>query len=374
MVISPFVTASALDGLQETTSEGVALLSRPEELDQLATAPPFATTFVMNERAETENGDDDVGRGRLVGLHAKVLITKEGWDSRFYVGSANATSAGMGGKGKGPRNVEFMAELKGKTSQVRGIEHFLSDDGMLPLLYPWERNPAVAKDPDELAAEEALDAAHAALISKDAGLRLKFRSDGELWRPALHARKWPALEGLDSARGRLVSMHPGAAVSLVAAEPSQAVVLNECELAACTSFLALELVAARAPKTLAFVLALPHEGLPDDRDAHIVRTMIRDEQRFLAYVLAILGIEKPEDASALPQDDADGSGTSANGFGDVLSSGMLERLIRAKARDPLALDEIQSIVAELQSTKEGQKLIPPSFLHVWEVLRATETP
>ena len=34
----------------------------------------------------------------------------------------------------------------------------------------------------------------------------------------------------------------------------------------------------------------PTEGLPENRDAHIVRSMIGNEGRFLAYIEALLGV------------------------------------------------------------------------------------
>ena len=106
--------------------------------------PPFAEVFTLNDRAEAEDGED-TGASRLLGLHAKVYVAKEGARTHIFVGSANASVAALGAGKTGPRNVEFMAELVGRGAhpKVRGIDELLEEDGLMPLLMPWSKTAIV---------------------------------------------------------------------------------------------------------------------------------------------------------------------------------------------------------------------------------------
>lgn len=370
VVISPFVTDAALKALAATSEEPVALISRPEELDSLGAPPPFDHLRVLHDRAETEDGDD-ASPARLVGLHAKVYLAKQGSTTRIIVGSANATTAAIGLGKVGPRNVEFMAELSGRTAnaRVRGIDELLGEDGLGPLLTPWSKTSGAPADPDQVAAERALDVARRSLT--EAGLSLSFQPAGDAFRATLRGAGKVSLEGLATARVRLMTAHPEHALGAEPLTRGESVSLPECDLAACTGFLGVELEASRAPATLRFVLALPTDGIPVERDAHIVRAMIGDEGRFVAYVVALLGMAPLDGTVGFSDGGAAGSG-SAREYGPGLGAGLLERLLRAKSRDPRALEEIADIVAQLSSTVEGARLIPPGFMGMWEAIRDTE--
>ena len=369
VVISPFLADAALDALAGTTDDAVALISRPEELDKLEKAPPFAQVFMLNDRAETEDGED-ASTSRLLGLHAKVYVAKEGARTHVFVGSANASVAALGVGKTGPRNVEFMAELVGRGAhpKVRGIDELLSEDGLMPLLIPWSKSPLAKVDADQVADERALEAARRSLADSD--LSLRFLPSGALWKATARAARRPSFAGLSSVRGRLITLHRETAVDLEPLSNGESVELPESDITACTGFLGVELTASRALQQITFVLALRTEGLPPDRDAHIVRSMIGSEGRFLAYVEALLGIQPLDRGGGgeLPSSTSDRS----SAVDTALGAGLLERLLRAKARDPLAMDEIRHIVEQLVATPEGQRLVPPDFLRVWQTIRGPE--
>ena len=119
-VISPFVSEEGLRALADSTSDAVALISRPEELDKLAgsTRQLFRQNLALREALESENGEDTpAGVSVLRGLHAKVYVANNGWDTSIFVGSANATKAAI----VDCINVELLAGLTGKKSTVKGI-------------------------------------------------------------------------------------------------------------------------------------------------------------------------------------------------------------------------------------------------------------
>ena len=114
-VISPFLTDDALLWLSGMTEDLVAVVSRPEELEWLApdTLELSEKYFTLDEAAETEEGEDPGNRDTL-GLHAKAYVVEKGWNTRLYIGSANATGAALLRRS----NTEILVELVGKRSRV----------------------------------------------------------------------------------------------------------------------------------------------------------------------------------------------------------------------------------------------------------------
>ena len=78
----------------------------------------------------------------LRGLHAKVYISQNGWDTTITMGSANATKAAL----VDGVNVELLVGLTGKTSKVGGIDKIFSQDGFGKLLEPYQPGQPPAED------------------------------------------------------------------------------------------------------------------------------------------------------------------------------------------------------------------------------------
>jgi hypothetical protein len=92
--------------------------------------------------------------------------------------------------------------------------------------------------------------------------------------------------------------------------------------------------------------------------------IVHDQDRFFAYVLALLGFEPPGSLQG-PSHDPGSWHRSRSASNDLTSSGLLERLIRAKSRDPEALAEIATLVDDLVLTPEGSRILPPGFRELW---------
>jgi hypothetical protein len=319
--------------------------------------------LVLEDAAATDDGEDTSVSG-LIGLHAKAYIAKDGWNTRLYLGSANASAAGLGRGKEGPTNVEILVELEGKTSRVGGVDEFLGEDGMSALLRPWERAALAEPDPDETAAQCSVDAARRAVAA--AKLTLSFERDAELVTPTLSVATPLAVEGIGSLNVWLASMSDGNAVDALPLRDGLSVKLPACAVGSATSFVVVALTAERADISARFVVTVETKGLPDDRDAAIVRDIVQNEDRFLSYVLALLGMDRapaPDEMVGVKW----GSHAADSGAAEA-GAGILERLIRAKSRDPQSLDDIRHIVADLLSTPAGEKMVPKAFRELWDVI------
>jgi hypothetical protein len=365
-VISPFCSAEALEALTESTAEPALLISRPEDLDKLGAAAPrlFQKCMVLREAAETEDGEDTSGEaGSLRGLHAKVYISQAGWDTRILIGSANATKTAL----LDGRNVELLAELRGKRSKVGGIDDLLSPDGLGNMLEPYVPRKPPVEDEDAAVAKKRLEQARTALSSALLGLSCEGEKD--CWQLTLQAGAPVPLEGISGVRVWPISLRSEHAVGASALRLGKDVPLPACSLAAVTGFIAFELAAGSKPESCCFVLNLPVKGLPEERRAAVVRTIVASREGFLKYLLFLLA---DLDEDGLPNEillAVSGDGTS-KGFALQEALPLLEEMTRALSRDPDRLRSIQTLIEDLTRTDEGREMVPEEFLEMWRVYAA----
>jgi hypothetical protein len=361
-VFSPFCSAGVLKQLAATTEDASLLVCRPEELDRLPqdAHTAFKRVMTLSDAAEREDGEDlSAGSCLLRGLHAKVYITEEGWNTRVIVGSANASqSALLDGS-----NVELLAELVGRRSRIGGVDDLLKQGGLIDVLEDY-RPPETVCENEELArAEGILEAAVKELCA--AGLSLDCTGRGDAWKLSLAAKRSPALKGIDSIRAWLVTVGQDNAADADGLRDGDPVHLPECAQSSVTGFVAFELTVEHPLIAHRFVLNLPVTGLPAGRNAAVIRTIISNRDGFLRYLVFLL-------ANATP-DVVEGSGiASAEGGAPALRHifkddfPLLEELTRALSRDPQRLLEIRKLVDDLGASEEGRDIIPEQFIAVWQ--------
>jgi hypothetical protein len=363
VVISPFVTQPALKSLQESTREAVALISRGDELDHCDAAclRDFEAVWVLADRAAAEDGDDTSGTeiaDQLRGLHAKAYVAKCGWNTHLYLGSANATTTAL----VAGRSIELMVELSGRTKAVpgKGLEGLLATGGLGGMLARYEP-PAVppAPDPGVKEAEDALRNASSALAR--AGLKLTFNGNNGEHTPLLQAAAPVELHGVERATAWLITSDVSSARSIEPLSRGQPIPLANCTPATATAFIGFELFATAAAVSKQFVLNLPSESMPADRDAHIVRIVVKNKERLIRYILGLLQGLDPFVRTGLEakrRQPSWGASTPAD-------AGLLEHLVRTKARCPERLDDVRVLLKSLAATPEGRQIIPRSLTSLW---------
>lgn len=355
VVLSPFVRADALTALRQTTKRAVALIARPEELIALdpSAREAFGQCLVLAEAAETEDGEEAV-RHDAVGLHAKALLLRAGWYTHLLVGSANATDAAI----LRGTNIEVMAELVGKRSRVGVPEDLLAREDLGGMLVPFDAaTPLAAPDAERVAAEKALDAARSRLA--EAKLSVTCTRDGdEAWRLVLSGV--PQDLGVEAAAWPL-SVREELAVELV---PSTDLgVLATADVTGLIGFaLSYRGIAQR------FALNTVLVGRPPDRDAAVLRRLIRNREGFYRYLRLLLGgVALSTDAGG--EDGGAGGGAWRGSSGAGLDT-LLEDLVRAFARDRERLADVRRLVERLRSAEDGEEIIPPEFLELWTVFES----
>jgi hypothetical protein len=362
-VISPFISSKALQQLARSTNNPVLLVSRPEELDKLAVSDRqiFPQCFTLQEAAESEDGEDlSPDSSVLQGLHAKLYISQNGWDTTITLGSANATKAAI----VDGQNVELLVELTGKTSKVGAIDRIFSPEGFGKLLEPYQPGELPAEDSAVQLAEKRLEAGKAALAAAD--LRVSCVGEGDQRQLTLRPGGPVFFEGIESLRAWPVSLKPEFSTDVMQIRHGEDATLTDCSLAAVTAFIAFEMTSPPAPDSCRFVLNLPVDGMPEDRRAAVVRMIVANREGFLKYLLFLLA---DFDEDGLPNDvllAVTGQGNQ-NKYSLQSALPLLEEMTRALSREPARLDSIQSLIEDLVSTEQGKKMVDEQFLKLWDV-------
>ena len=363
VVISPFVRPKALEMLAKTSELPVAVVSRSESLAELNGETPFRDAYVLHDAAETEDGEDDSGDRKEIGLHAKVYMYQSGQRTHLAVGSANATDAALTAR----NNVEILAELHGPTWRVGSVLKFLDadvDSGLRQYLVPWSPDDAAEVDAAARANEKALETARDVLLAGE--LALDCQKDGEDWVLALMAANPVDLRALKAARAWPVTVGSEKAEDVSVLSLEARVTMPAQAISSLTSLIAIRL--EQGGESLSFSLNLPVTGMPEERDQAILRSVVKNRQGFLRYLLMLLaGLGDGADVGAVARAFGSGNNSAATtAFDDVP---LLEELVRAFSRDPSRLAKISRLVDDIRDDGETDDILPEGFEAFWQVFR-----
>jgi hypothetical protein len=374
LVISPFVSAEALDQIVASTRGEVSLVARFEELAKLPASALESLHEVWAFDDEQHLIDTSGGGGEsagsatdgedsvdLRGLHAKVFVGEADRRAFVLVGSANATRAGLSGE-----NVELLVELEG-SRVAHGIDTVLGglkDAQLIKAFKPGEPLPddsrAGAKRALERLAHELSCGAIRGTVTEEDGryrvdihielapsstppMRLEIRPLSDLaWRPA------------DVQRAPAVSFPPVSAPQV-------------------TAFCGVRITQLLDGEELAveFVARIPLEGAPAGRAEAVTAELLSDRDRLLRFLMLLLA-DTPGDSDAILDELAvtaeRGAGPPQGDAGSPLMP-LLEPLLRTMHREPERLDEVARLIADIRQ-HGATGVLPPELDSLWSTIAA----
>ena len=360
LVISPFVREGALQRiLRPRAGERRVLVSRSEEL---GTLPPRTLDDLEVYELDPTAGlaedalDGDGEQALLTHLHAKVFAVERARLAHLFVGSSNATEAGLGG------NIEFLCELVGRVATL-GVEALVGEEAPLrAMLAP--HAPRDGSQVDEAGTERrALDDL---LIDIAAGVRFQTAVDrgDDGWAPHITSDTAPP-HIPDGTRVAIAPYNrPAESFTLDPVRPAN-LKLPPRELADITPFL--ELTAHRTVDggTLkrSAVICSRLVGAPSERFEEILTRQIDTPDKFLRLLALLTGFSSVRAGGITLT--GEGAASWSAGFGE----GVLELLARALAERPESIDHLASIVERLRGSPSGRAVLPPGWDDVWLPLR-----
>jgi hypothetical protein len=364
-VISPFVNEAGLSWLRDRTGHLVAVVSRPDELNQLdpATLKLADTWYTLDEDVETDDGEEP-NRHDTVGLHAKAYVLESPPMTRLLLGSANATRAAV----LKQINIEILVELVGRKNRIGGVETLLSENGLGAMMKDYTRPDEILPlDDEEVSARKALEAARNALV--EAGLKVFCKAADDAWQLQLVSPQCIPLKGIGRLKAWPITVTEDRAVDVSGLGTSGKALLGKYATASVTGLVAFDLVSEIRKKSLRMVLNLPVDGLPEDRDDAIFKLFLTNREDFLRYLLLLIG----EHVSGFIGKGGilgggNGNGAWAGGFSGEVP--ILEELARAFSRHPDKLEDVRAVVKRLVSDQASECVVPPEFLELWAVFEA----
>ncbi len=367
-IISPFLSAEALIQLTKGLAPADCwLLSRSEELAQM---PPevlarFGHVMVLDDLAETEDGDETEVASTALGLHAKVFVTERyprpESTTDLTVGSGNATAAAL----LSGTNVEVFATLSGPSRRMGWVVDHIAPERLGRFLRPWQLS-AVAPAPDPtLAAEARLDATRKAFAAADLTLRCAVGEDGRI-NLTLSARSTIPLPGTLRAELWPLTVGPNHAIPIGAPLGRTGLQLGQFALADVTRWLGLRLTDLETGAEMIFSLGTTLKDLPEARTTEILRTIIENRGAFLRYIRLLLGDPQAAGRMIL-HGGGKGGFLGFAGFAD--DAPILEDMVRSLSGDGRRLRDIERLMTRLGDAKgtDGEPVIPARFAALWEV-------
>lgn len=359
VAVSPFCSDATLLSVTRNAACRV-LISRPETLADLkeTTLRHFDRCLHLHEAAESDDGEECPKRATASGLHAKLCL----WESRrtraihthVLMGSANLTHAAFS------RNVEILVELSGRQNRVGNLDAFLGPDGMGEFLVEFSPDTAAVVDAARQEAEACAERARTALAEADLALVCRATAQNDLWQLTLRG-PIPPLEGITGAQVWPITVSDNHAANLPCGGVAD-LSLGSFSLSSLTGLIAFELHTAHPEVTVNLVRNLPMKGLPEERAAAILQTVIHDQGDFRRYLSLLLGDDVTAHASGDGTRPGDGLSLPAEGRDTPL----LEELVRAFCRSPDTLKHIQKFVHDISRGKDTT-IIPEDFLRLWRV-------
>ena len=349
-ILSPFLTAPAIELLAGAARKLPFIVSRPDALEGCwsAVSERFDRKLIL---AAPENDDD--GR-RAPQLHAKMLIWERRKRAHVAIGSMNATTAAVTG-----RNVEFMVSFDCTKVAPNGIDALLERMNMGTVLEDF--GPEAGQPPTATPFDDR--PARACLLSS--GLHLDCKQAGDGWEINLVPRAPQAnvatllpnlrYRPVTLAKSRSCACGESVAAGLPAPYP------ETLALAQITGFTHFEADGPDGP--IAFVLNLEVRGVSDEDRRHAaLKTLIPDSRSFSDFLRTLLGDFHSLDASSAMGEGSDSSEWRPGGH-----TGLLELLIRCATDEPERLASIRQTLNTF-SAEELESVTTAEFRQLWTAL------
>lgn len=371
LCMSPFVDDDTIRSLREHVQGKLWLFSRRTELEQLqrATVRGCLAHCLSDRVVEGEREVDDGAQLDCLpqDLHAKLFVFQQAKQTRWLVGSANATKAAR------ERNIEFMVELTGRNRTIAldsARDDLLDPKRALNVFETFPPELAGKHDPQAGRSHQVrrleYDLANAPLAGSLALAADQINHDLSI---TLDLRDVPVFKGLslsmalmnrrDGTAGDGVPMLPGQVNKPVFAN------LAEADLSRFVCFT----IRAGDEILRHFLLQYEISGLPPTRLDRIVKEIISNTDQFFAYLRFLLTNEfSKADLRRSPTDRKRGLAGENGGADSGLP--LFESMVVAASRDPDLVRAADGMIQRLKTPDStGKSPVPPAFLDFWEVFR-----
>ncbi len=374
LVMSPFLHAETLRAIRDNCSKEGWLFGERIELERMPVESlERFHCFSLNDRIvegelmeATEEGGHDA---QAQHLHAKLFIFRCDEESRWFLGSANATEAAR------TRNVEFFLELKGSAPALRvrpRLKEWLGDGNGEGVFLPFVPTQGGKEDYEEQRRkredrlfEHALlkSQVHGRVEPSESGKNFDLFLDLDLSAVPARAGVQVSVQPFNTGQGfKPQRLKPGLRETCVFRN------LAEVEL---SRFLHFRIDEPAGELRHEFLWRIEIDGLPENRLDNILRRIIDSRDKFFDYLRFLLVEEvTKEDLLAEFIVPVDSSNPSWLDGGDWhFPFPIYEQLLVAASRHPRKLADVDEVIRRL-TDENGEPIVPEAFLRFWKAFRA----
>jgi hypothetical protein len=296
--------------------------------------------YVLREEAfHSGEEHEDTSNPDGQDIHAKLYLRTYYSRSELYLGSMNASfSAFYGG------NIEFMLKLSttwGKmNTDILSRTLLEGEDSPFELLP--EQMPEYVPDPHEETMQELIS------FMRELEFAGKVKTVGDdSFDIELNSSNLP--EGLSGNLSPL--LYPNLRKDI-----ASQMIFSNLKKEQLSEFFMVKLVGENDTR-LDRIVRIPTEGIPEDRDVAIVKSVIRDEKDFISYVSLLLGDDYYDVMMELKKYKRYATASSGN---NTPIPALYEKMLKVAADNPDRLKEVEKLLADLQ----GHPSVPTGFEEV----------
>ena len=359
VVVSPFISGSIIASLNDKQKnlQGTnrTLITRRTELSKISQkqAANF-DVYVMKDDVvdgessiSEENGDVIDQESAKQDIHAKIFLRRKNSDVSLYLGSMNATYGAINS------NVEMMLCLKTDNRILNGYK-FLTD--LMGEDRESKKNPFELVIPDKAAVEEPLTPKDKAEKIIKRICRLNMSASVSLTK---NNRYDVTLNVLNEVPTELVMIRPLLSQKSSAFLPQ--IVFHSLEVLQVSEFYVVSVTID--DYSLERVIMIPTAGIPGERDAEIIKSVIKDKKSFIEYIAFILG----EDYIQAYLENKKASSYSGKWSTADDIPAVYEKMLRTSLNEPERLEEINYIMKIIKE----DSIIPEEFRRMYKVFSDT---
>lgn len=357
VVMSPFVTGGIIskfnDERKNLTGTTRTLITRKSELPKISNgkASNFDVYVLKDDIVDGESaiseGEDESDYEDITkqDIHAKLFIRRKHGDVDLYLGSMNATAAAVSS------NVEMVLHLRTRQYLLSG-EKFLND--VMGEDRAGKRNPFELVELDENSQEIELTTQDIVERVIKGVCRLKMKA---MITPDSYGNYSVALTvNYHDMYNCTIRIRP-LRVKNRYEDLNEHIVFNNLSALELSEFYAISVT--KDDCTLERVIMIPTDGIPEERDAEIIKSVISNRRAFIEYVAFVLGDDYIR--SFLENKKAAGAyGEWENG---ETVPAVYEKMLKASVSNPERIKEIQYITRVI----EDDTIIPKEFTDMYKV-------
>lgn len=372
LIVSPFLQRETLEVLAGKITGKKYLFSRREELDKidLKTLSKFKTfalsrNVVDGENFESEDGeipsDEYKEPSQSQNLHAKLYIGTDTKDvTKWYLGSANCSVPAW------KRNEEFFVMLAGNKPKISFksiLDELLNKKKDAQYFEAYNRDqkdPVFSTEYDFRPDEYAL--LH--YLNNPGNIKINCLPDDEEQEKFTISVKLKTTPIFNS-RGIIYQLAPyGWNGNTIKVKTGRNLLFTKIPIYYLSPFFVWKVKHIKTKQEKEFLIKLPIK-LPDNRCEEIIKSIIKNSERFMQLIQFLLGGGEGKELFKIPDNkkNSQRNDNKKSWFWDI---NMYEELLIAVSRDRGKLDEIGKLIKRLDKMGAGD-LIPKDFTKMWNV-------